>query len=570
MLAQSHGTTFRSVGNVQADYRLPFFEALKASINLGYDITKISSQSFNSALQHDQLRNNTGGTFYTASPSLVNQVLEAYLNYAAPLKVVPGNIDVTGGYSYSQSHGEYPSISESRLSTNLLTTGGIPAAGTVQPFTDIEDSKLISFFGRVNYNLNDRYLAAFSIRRDGSSRFGPSNAWGNFPSVALAWRVSQESFLRSFTTLSDLKLRASWARTGNQNFANYQQFSTYLVGDASSAVQFGNQFISTIRPSAVDPNIKWEETGSYDVGLDFGFLNQRFTGAIDWYTKKTTDMIFTVPIAAGTNFSNTLTTNIGSMQNRGIEFSLSAHLLEGHGRGLGWTADFTASHNANKLLEINPFGGSSQQILVGFIAGVGQTIQVLSPGQPINSYLVLRQNYKNGKPIEGSYLDEKGDTIPLASVTVGSRGVYHNPQPNWILGHSSYLTYGNFDFSFTLRAWMGNYVYNNVASNNGYYQQLQRFSPFNLSTSVLKTGFQTNQQLSNYYVEDGSFLRMDNLSLGYTFTYHGQPMHVFASVQNVFTITGYSGVDPTAGLNGIDNNIYPRARTVTGGLSVRF
>ena len=281
-------------------------------------------------------------------------------------------------------------------------------------------------------------------------------------------------------------------------------------------------------------------------------------------------MIFTVPIAAGTNFSNVLTTNIGSMKNSGIELRLNAQLLNSGRGGLNWTADFSASHNTNQLLSINPFGGSTQQILVGGIAGVGQTIQVLEPGAPINSFLVYRQNYKNGKPVEGSYLDQHGDTIPQSSLNVGNRRLYHDPAPKWMLSQSSYLTYRSFDVSFTLRAWLGNYVYNNVASNSGYYQQLTRASPYNLSTSVLKTGFVTNQQLSDIYVENGSFLRLDNMRLGYSFKYRGQPLHLFAALQNVFTITGYSGVDPTAGLNGIDNNIYPRARTFTGGLTVRF
>src|SRR6266516_3577440 len=330
-LAQSHGTTYRSIGNMVAEYRLPFLEKLRATVNVGYDITKVDQQSFNSPLQHDQLRNGTGGTFYSANPSLLNTVLETYLNYSAPLGVVAGNVDVVGGYAYSQSSGQYPTLTLRGLSTDLLTTNGVPTATSVQPFTDVEESKLISFFGRLNYNLNDRWLAAVSLRRDGSSRFGPQNAWGNFPSVAVAWRISQEPFLSGLSSLSELKLRASWGRTGNQNFANYQQYSTYVVGDASSAVQFGNQFVSTIRPSAVDPNIKWEATASYDVGLDFGFANQRFTGAVDWYNKKTSDMIFTVPIAAGTNFSNVLTTNIGSMKNSGIEMSLNAQLLKAGG-----------------------------------------------------------------------------------------------------------------------------------------------------------------------------------------------------------------------------------------------
>ena len=558
-LATDKGTTYRSIGNVQAGYRMPFFEALTANVNLGYDITEAQRQTFNSNLLHAQLKAGTGGTLSTSNPSLLNTLFEGYLNYAAPLRFVAGSIDLTGGYSYSQSHGEYPSFNEQNLSTGLLGINGIPSAQTVQNTLDIEDSKLISFFGRLNYNLSDRYLLSASVRRDGSSRFGPSNAWGTFPSVAVAWRISQEPFMASHKGISDLKLRASWGKTGNQAFANYQQYSAYTVGDAQSEVQFGNTFVSTIRPAAVDPNIKWEETDSYNAGLDFGFHNQRFSGAIDWYNKSTSDLIFTVPVAAGSNFSNFLTTNIGSMKNTGVEFTLSARALEGGQRGLSWTADFTAARNTNELTSINPAAGGVQKILTGGIAGgVGTTIQVLEPGQPINSFYVFTQKYDAaGKPIQGSY----ADSVPRA---------FHDPAPKWILGHSSYLKYGNWDASFTVRAWLGNYVYNNVASNLGSYAEVTRGSPYNLNTSVLTTGFTQPQYQSDYYVEDGSFLRMDNVTLGYTLQYRGQPLRLYATVQNAFTITGYSGVDPTAGLNGIDNNIYPRSRTWTGGMSIRF
>jgi len=557
-LATDKGTTYRSIGNVVAGYRLPFFEALTANLNLGYDITEAQRETFNSSLLHAQLKAGTGGTLFRSNPSLLNTVLEGYLNYASQLRFMPGSIDLTGGYSYSNSHGEYPSFNESNLSTGLLGTNGIPPAQTVQNSLDIEDSKLISFFGRMNYDFNDRYLLSASLRRDGSSRFGPSNAWGTFPSVAAAWRISQEPFM-SHKGFSDLKLRASWGKTGNQAFANYQQYAAFDIGDAQSQVQFGNTFVSTIRPAAVDPNIKWEATVSYNAGVDFGFSNQRFTGSVDWYNKKTSDLIFTVPVAAGSNFSNFLTTNIGSMKNTGVEVTLSARALEGGRHGLSWTTDFTAAHNSNELTSINPTAGAGQKILTGGIAGgVGTTIQVLEPGQPINSFYVFTQKYDAaGKPIQGSYLD----SVPRA---------FHDPAPKWILGHSSYLRYGKWDASFTLRAWLGNYVYNNVASNLGSYAEVTRGSPYNLSTSVLTTGFTQPQYQSDFYVENGSFLRMDNVTLGYTFQYRGRPLRLFATVQNAFTITGYSGVDPTAGLNGIDNNIYPRARTWTGGMSVRF
>jgi iron complex outermembrane receptor protein len=566
-LASDQSTTYRSVGNVQGAYNLPLIEGLKGNLSLGYDVSKAERTQFTSGELHGEIRNTRYGSFYRTNPTQLNTVLEPYLDYAIPRKVGPGVLDLTAGYSYSQSHSEYPSIQADSLSTNLLGQNGIPAAKTTVARLTVEDSKLISFFGRVNYNINDRYLVAATVRRDGSSRFGSDNAWGTFPSVAAAWRLSEEPFLKGTTWISDLKLRASWARTGNQSFGNYLQRETFTVGDAQSQYWLGDGFVTTIRPSGVDPNIKWEATRSFDIGLDYGFKGQRFTGAIDWYDKKTTDLIFNVPVAAGTNLSDFVTTNIGSMRNRGIEFSLSARVLQSGSRGLSWTADLTAAHNKNELLTITPFGGTSQKILVGGIAGgVGSTIQVLTPGVPINSFYVYKQIYQNGKPVEGSYKDLNGDGI----INSDDLRPFHDPAPKWILGHSSYLTYRDFDFGFTLRAYLGNYVYNNVASNLGSYLELSRGSPYNLHSSVLKTGFTTPQYFSDYYVEKASFLRMDNVTLGYSFNLLGRSARAFGSMQNVFTITGYNGVDPTAGLNGIDNNIYPRSRTFTSGLSLRF
>jgi iron complex outermembrane receptor protein len=259
---------------------------------------------------------------------------------------------------------------------------------------------------------------------------------------------------------------------------------------------------------------------------------------------------------------------------------LSARLLEGAGEGLGWTADFTASHNTNELVTINPFAVGSQQVLTGLVAGgVGTYIQVLQPGVPVNSFYVYEHKRDtDGSPLyadvngdntineQDLYVDQNGDNV----IDQDDRRPFHDPAPKWILGHSSYLTYGKFDLSFTLRAYTGNYVYNNVASNLGTYAEVTRGSPYNLHASVLETGFATPQYLSDYYVEDASFLRMDNITLAYSFEWGGRPMRAFGTLQNAFTITGYSGVDPTAGLNGLDNNIYPRSRTFSGGLSVRF
>ncbi|SRR6266550_3114838 len=566
--AKAQGITYRSIGNVQANYSPTFLSGLRANMNLGYDLTRITQQTFNPSVLHSELRGGKGYAYRT-DPNMLNTVLEMYLNYAKPVNALHGDVDLTAGYAYTQSHAEYPSLTLTNLFTNALDINGFPTAGNVTPGgPNIQESKLISFFGRLTYNSNDRYLATLSVRRDGSSRFNPGNAWGVFPAASVGWRISREPFMQGFGALSDLKVRASWGKTGNQAFANYQQYIAYTLSNQQAQVQFGDQFVPTIRPGSFDPNIKWEATSSYDVGIDYGFADQKITGTIDWYVKNTSDLIFTVPACSTCNFSNFFTTNIGSMRNRGTEFSLGARLLE-RPTGVRWSTDFTAAHNSNELTRLNP-AAASQQIPVGGVAGgVGTTIQVLEQGKPINSFFTCAQVYQNGKPVEGQFTSLTGTVVTACDAR--ALRASHDPAPKWILSHSSYLSYGKFDASFTLRAWLGNYVYNNVASNLGNYHAVQASgSPYNLSTSVLNSGFVQPQYLSDYYVEDGSFLRMDNVTLGYSFKYRGEDVHASATLQNAFTITGYSGVDPTAGLNGIDNNIYPRSRTLTAGLNVRF
>lgn len=578
-LAKDNGVTYRSVGNVQGEYRLPWIEGLKANVNVGYDIANVTRENYYPSTLHRQVVSSQGSDYRT-TPTESGLQLDTYLNYVR--SAGPGELDLTAGYAYSKMHGEYPWYSATGLSSDFLQGNGVTPADNTVNGMDVQDSKLISFFGRVNYNIKDRYLLGASLRRDGSSRFGPDNAWGTFPSISVGWRLSEEGFLKDRGWFSDLKLRGSWAETGNQNFGNYLQFSTYLFSNNQAQVQFGDQYVPTIRPSAVDPNIKWEGTTAYNVGLDFGFSNQRFTGSFDWYTKDTDDMIFQVPAAAGTNFSNYVTTNIGSMRNSGFELMLNWEALQQRSGKLGWTFGINASHNKNELLSINPVAPNAvaQQITeVGAIAGgVGSYIQVLRPGFPIRSFFVYQHKLEDGKPV---YRDTDGDGVITdkdlyvdlngdGNINVDDRRPFKHPDPDWMLGFSNYLSYGRFGLDFTLRAWLGNSVYNNVASTLGTYSELSRGSPYNLHSSVLETGFKQQQLLSDYYVEDGSFLRMDNIQLSYRFNWQTRPLRLFLAMQNAFTITGYSGVDPTAGIGGIDNNLYPRSRTVTGGLTLQF
>ncbi|HXH37959.1 MAG TPA: TonB-dependent receptor, partial [Thermoanaerobaculia bacterium] len=565
------------LGNLNAKYdfsSIPALRGLSATARVAFDVASADRTTFYPNNIHFETKNGTNGSYFRSQPTQATTQFETVLDYQPPANLGPGALDITGVYSYQQSHADFPSISATQLTTNLLGDAGIPQTVIPPiPFDFINDSKLISFMGVLGYNINDRYLFSASIRHDGSSRFGPGNQWGNFPGVSVGWRISQEPWMAPISAISDLKLRASYGKTGNQAFGDYLQFSTFQGCNATAEVQFGNQFICPFRPSAVDPNIKWESTATWNVGADYTILGQALTGSIDWYTKHTDNLIFNVPVAAGSNLSNFVTTNIGTMKNTGFEFDLTARILRGGSPdALSWTSNFNFSHNVNTLLSINPNAVGSSRVLTGGIAGgVGSTIEELEPGQPVNAFYVCRQAYAAGKPLQNQYYNAAGDSVVTGCTRGTNTRAFHDPAPHWMFGYTSSMAYRHFDLSFTLQAWLGNYVYNNVASNLGDYRELQAgSSPYNLHSSVLQTGFTQQQLLSDYYVENGSFLRMNNIAVGYTFPWRGQSLRIYAVVQNAFTITGYSGVDPTAGVLGIDNNIYPRSRIFTGGLNVQF
>lgn len=597
-LVTDRGRTYRSVGNVEARYRMPFLEGLTGTMRLGYDVASSDRRTFWPSTTQAQLENPVActdkekatntcppasertGSVSRSTPSETTGLIDAFGTYQRSFG--KSDVEATGGYSYQDTNGQYPAFYARGLESDALGVNGVPNARINVPTIYTRDTRLASFFGRVNYTLADRYLLTLSVRRDGSSRFGPSNQWGTFPAVALGWRLNEESWFRDFGFISDLKVRGSWGVNGNQAIGDYLWIPVYVGSDQFSQVQFGNTFVTTIRPSAVDPNIKWEQTKSTNIGFDYGLFDNRLTGSVDYYVKNTDDLLFNIPVAAGTNLSNYVTTNVGSMQNRGFEVSLNGRVLDGGSRGLSWTANFNASTNRNRLTGINASASTAQQILVGGIAGgVGGTIQILRPGVPVNSFFVYQHRLDgSGKPVVDTqngnarpdtaiYVDLNGDH----QINDADRRPFHSPAPTWILAHTSQFGYHSFDLGFTMRAYLGNYVYNNNASSNGWYNELnQAGGPMNLHASVLKYGFVRSQFLSDVYVEDASFLRMDNITLGYTLPRlrQVQSARVYGTVQNAFTLTGYSGVDPEAGLNGIDNVIYPRSRTFSVGVSLGF
>jgi len=578
---QDRGTTYRSLGNLEARYNMPFLEGLSGTLRAGYDVAKSERENFAPALAQSERREANKGLVSQSNPTETSGLLDGFLTYQTTRG--RSDVDATAGYSYQSTTGEYPYFMARGLKIDLLGPNGVPSATLNTSTLFVRETKLASFFGRVNYTLDDRYLLTLSVRRDGSSRFGPSNQWGTFPAAALAWRISEEPWFSGLGVFSDLKLRGSWGVNGNQAIGDYKWARTYTPSNSQAEVQFGDNFVPTIRPSAVDPSIKWEETTSYDVGFDYGLFGDRVTGSLEYYTKRTKDLLFEIPVPAGSNVSNVVTTNVGTMRNTGLELTVNAELLRGANRGLSWTASFNASTNRNRLLTINPAAAAGERILVGDIAGgVGTRIQVLQPDVPVYSFYVFHHNLDaNGHPVysdvngdhvineQDLYADRNGD----GTITQDDRAAFHSPFPRFILSHTSTLGFRSFDAGLTLRAHLGNYAYNNLASSQGWYNLLNAAGgPVNLHASVLTTGFKDPQFFSDYYVEDASFLRMDNVTLGYTLprVRQVQSARIYGTVQNVFTLTGYSGIDPEAGLNGIDNNIYPRSRTFTVGMSLGF
>jgi hypothetical protein len=435
---------------------------------------------------------------------------------------------------------------------------------------------LLSFFGRLNYSYDGKYLLTASFRDDASSRFAPQNRWKIFPSVAVGWKLSSESFFESVKpVVSELKLRASYGVTGNQDVGGtYPYTPLFQQSNPQAQYQFGNTFVNTWRPNPYDKNFKWETTKQADIGVDFGILNNKITGTVDVYQKNAENLINFIPVAALSNFSNYLTTNVGTLQNKGIEVTLRGEVMKT--QDFEWTAGFNFTHNENqvtKLLKNND--PTYVGVLTGGISGgVGTTIQNIQVGHPINSFFVLQQVYSTqGRPVEGLYVDRTGQGGDLTANN-NDKMRYFKPQPDILMGLNSRLSYKNFDFYFQGRFSFGNYVYNNNLSTRANYAAMYNQAGFfnNLPRAIHDTDFRNPQYYSSYYVENASFFKMDNISLGYNFSQLSNLKvkgRVSFTVQNAFFITKYKGLDPEVN-NGIDNNIYPRPRVYLMSLNLNF
>ncbi len=553
----------RYLANAKVDYKFHFLEDLSFNLNVATDRSASEGLEYvpeTATWQYDAV--NGSGIRNTYDQEKTNDLLETYFKYNTDLTGINSNLDVLLGYSWQHFW---------RSSSQYVTN----AAGTHerQDTQQKGETYLISYYGRINYTLLDRYLLTFTLRQDGSSKFAEENRWGTFPSAAFAWKIKEESFLSSIEGISDLKLRLGYGITGQENIPgnDYPAYSNVRYGESTARYQFGNQFYNTIRYEAYDANLVWEETTTINAGIDFGFANDRITGTLDVYDRVTDNLINEIPIPIGTNFSNRIVTNVGSLENRGIELTLNGYVIDN--RRLQWNAGFNITHNQNKITKLYAVEDSnSLGVLVGGIGGgVGNTIQVHSVGHPAFTYFALEQVYNEDKdPIEALFIDQNADGI----INDFDRIRYKNPTPDVFMGFSSRVNWSNWDFSFNARANIGNYVYNNVSSQYGNYANLYNSAGFinNVTSDVTAANFENPSYISDYYLQNASFFRLDNISLGYNFpeAFRAKSsLYLNFTVQNALVISNYTGLDPEV-QGGIDNNIYPRPTTFLFSVNLHF
>ena len=562
-LYDSKSKVSRFIGSMDVDYKVHFLPDLKLHATVGADYAKgdgtvyvpaYAAQSYN---KDESL----GGSDYKYGPQKnENRLLTLYANYAKYFEDIKSNVGLTAGYDYQYWKSTTPLYyTKSAAGTNLSTV-------KASDYRHV----MLSYYGRINYSFDGKYLLTATVRRDASSRFSKDTRWGTFPSVALGWTLTEEPWLKNQKVLSNLKLRASYGVTGQQEgIGNYNYLPVYTYSVAGTEAFINGQYINTYRPEAYVSDLKWETTTSWNFGLDFGFLDGRIGGAIDFYTRKTKDLLASVPTAAGTNFSKTILTNVGNVDSKGIEVSLNATPIQTKDWEWNLSYNFTWQNMKVKNLSLIK-GGSQTNVKVGPSIDAYQ-FQVLSEGYEPYMFYVYHQLYdsKTGKPIEGAYADLNND----GEINESDLYRYHSPAPKYIMGLSTSLRYKQLTLGMSFRANIDNYVYNGMGMSTGAFETVSYNNSQlnNLNTSFLKTGFKTRQYLSDYYVENASFLKLDNLSLSYNVGKINKwaSLTVSAMVQNVFTITGYSGTDPEVP-NGMDNSFYPRPRTYSVSLGLQF
>jgi iron complex outermembrane receptor protein len=576
---------YRYIGNLKATYKLPFFPDVRTTVNFGLDRAQSSgwtatpNTSASGALSIGGL-----GSWNEYRQTKGNKLFEAYVNYNNASKESKHLIDFMVGYSAQDWFTMSPNLPVYSFNKDTII---VPA----NPYPFETRNALMSIFSRAIYTYDNRYVLNAALRRDGSSRFSQAQRWGMFPSLSAAWVISNEKFMERDKTFNMLKLRAGWGVTGQQDgIGDYAYIGNYYPGANTAQYFFGNQFVPVLRPDGFDANLKWETTSSINVGFDFGIKNDRFNGTIDFYRKNTRDLLAVVPVPAGSNFTNQILTNVGSMRNQGVEITASYGIIAKKDMRLNVNAN--ATYNKNTVLKLSQIDDpNSPGVLVGGIAGgIGNTIQVHQLGYPTFSFLVYEQRYDaNGRPIEvgaanpnggvytetDAFVDRNGDGI----INIDDRYIFPQAAPLWFLGMAFDFTYKRWFASLSMRSELGGYIYNNIHSNNGTFQAINGTQGFlnNLSTLYFNEEFQKTterQLLSDHYIERADFLRLDYVNFGYDFgrlkRFKDQmSFRAGFTVSNVLVITKYQGLDPEIN-GGIDNNIYPRPRVFTLNLTFNF
>ncbi|NML65487.1 TonB-dependent receptor [Hymenobacter sp. RP-2-7] len=568
---RDHSTVRRSIGNLQLDYKVHFLPDLRANLNLGYDISRSAGSvdvpaSSSIAYTLQGLQNH-----YRQEKN--NKLLETYLNYSKQLGA--HHVEALAGYSYQ----DFYTYSPFYFSLTAAGTRLDPTAPAQNPFKT--QYTLLSVYGRLNYNYQERYLFTGTFRRDASSHFSPSTRWGNFPAASVAWRINKEAFLDGNSTVSELKLRASYGITGQQDITgvagDYPYLAKYTIGAPQVRQIFGRDTVYTYRPAAYDQNLKWEQTTTYDVGLDYGFFGNRLTGTVDVYVRNTDDLLAVIPVPAGSNLSNTLLTNIGSLQNKGVEFALNYDLVKKE--RLSWSVNFNTTVNRGKITRLSQVQDPTYLGTPTGDLGNFQFAQINAVGYAPNTFFLYQQKYDdNGKPLQGptaspspvQYVDQNNDGI----INERDKVYGKSPAPKVILGFSSNLRYDKATLAFTVRSNLGQYVYNNVNAGQGNYYGLNTGLQYsaNVVPNIYATNFKYGQPFSDYYLENASFVRLQNVTFGYDFgslLREGTTLRLTLAGQNLLVLTGYSGLDPERAF-GIDSNFYPLPRTVTLGVNVGF
>jgi TonB-dependent starch-binding outer membrane protein SusC len=559
----------RSIGNVKLDYKLHFFPDLRAVLNLGYDKAKGTGTILvNDSAASDYKRfSGKGGVNNEYRQEKSNELMEFYFNYVKEVKSIKSRFDVVAGYSYQDFKATTYNFNDLTFDKTIVSKPNFPL--------DIQQNRLVSFYSRLNYAFKGKYLLTASVRRDGSSRFTPDNRWGLFYSTAAAWRMKDESFLKNISAINEMKLRVGYGTTGQQDgIGNYGFNSFYNLSSGQSMYQFGNTYYNLYAPSGYDANRKWEQTGMFNVALDFGLFKNRINGTIEYYNRETKDLLNDISQPAGANFSNRVTTNVGTMKNEGVEITLNTGIIRK--RDMSLDLGFNVTYNKNRItkLTLSEDPNYAGNTYGGIYGGTGQTILINAVGGPRGAFYVYKQVYdKAGKPVDGLFEDLNRDGI----INEKDKYAYKQVDPTIFAGFNGTFTYKKFDMGFVMRGSFDNYVFNNVNSATGVRNNILNPLGFlgNGSTDVLKSGFSgggDKYSNSDYYVQNASFLRMDNINFGYSVgrVFNNKAgLRVIGNIQNAFVITKYNGLDPEIN-GGIDTRLYPRPRVFVLGANLTF